>query len=231
MLAFLGKIEKSWPKELESRIHKGEKLDLSNIKVAAPRKTEAPKKVEKKVELPRNAEVKLEVSFSEVLKVQSKLQGTSTMHTSVNFTDISTAALGVHLPLSSFIAKATAKANQNLPPLLLPPSASDLFDEILGLPPTSPKTTRGSFSLQVTALPSASFVNSAPPPELDIIDILAGTAPITPVKKALPPIGGIAATGPNTISLVVSTVEEERARVFLKRVKGYLEKDPGSLIL
>lgn len=87
VLAFLGKIEKSWPKELESRIHKGEKLDLSNIKVAAPRKTEAPKKVEKKVELPKNAEVKLEVSFSEVLKVQSKLQGTSTMHTSVNFPD------------------------------------------------------------------------------------------------------------------------------------------------
>lgn len=235
VLAFLGKIEKSWPKELESRIHKGEKLDLSNIKIATPRKkTETPKKVEKKAELPKNAEVKLEVSFSEVLKVQSKVQGSPTTHTPEfpwRVTDVSIAALGVHLPLSSFITKATAKANQNLPPLLLPLSASDLFDEILGLPPTSLKTTRGFFTLQVTALPSASFVNSVPPPELDIIDILADTAPITPVKKALPPIGGITAAGLNTISLIVSTVEEERARVFLKRVKRYLEKDPGSLIL
>lgn len=83
VLAFLGKIQKSWPKELESRINKSEKLDLSNIKIAAPRKkAEAPKKVEK-VELPKNTEVKLEVSFNEVLKVQSKLQGTSTIHTSL----------------------------------------------------------------------------------------------------------------------------------------------------
>lgn len=80
VLAFLGKIQKNWPKELESRINKSEKLDLSNIKIAAPKKkAEAPKKVEK-VELPKNTEVKLEISFSEVLKVQSKLQGTSTIH-------------------------------------------------------------------------------------------------------------------------------------------------------
>lgn len=74
-------------------------------------------------------------------------------------------------------------------------------------------------------------MNSAPSPaELDIIDILAGTAS-TPAKKALPPTIGIAAAGPNTIILVVPTVEKERAQVFLKRVKGYLEKDPGRLIL
>lgn len=80
VLAFLGQIEKSWPKELESRIHKGGKLDLSNIKIAAPKKAEAKKPVEeKKVEVPRDTELKLEVSFSEVLKVQSKLQGTSTI--------------------------------------------------------------------------------------------------------------------------------------------------------
>lgn len=82
MLAFLGKIQKSWPKELEGRIHKSGKLDLSNIKAAAPRKkAETPKNVEERVELPKNAEVKVEVSFSEVLKVQSKLQGTSTIRT------------------------------------------------------------------------------------------------------------------------------------------------------
>lgn len=82
VLAFLGKIQKSWPKELEGRIHKSGKLDLSNIKAAAPRKkAETPKNVEERVELPKNAEVKVEVSFSEVLKVQSKLQGTSTICT------------------------------------------------------------------------------------------------------------------------------------------------------
>lgn len=234
VLAFLGKIEKSWPKELESRIHKGEKLDLSNIRIAAPRKkAEAPKKAEEKVVLPKNAEVKLEVSFSEVLKTQSKLQGTSMTHASLSFPrgtiDIPTAALGIHLPLSSFIAKATAKANKNLPPSLLPPNASDLFDEILGISPASPKTTRGSFTPQVTALPSASPTSSAPLAELDIIDILAGIAPAP--KKALPLTTGITVVGPNVISLVVPTVEEERARVFLERFKVYLEKNPGNLIL
>lgn len=75
-------------------------------------------------------------------------------------------------------------------------------------------------------------MSSAPPPpaELDIIDILAGTAS-TPAKKALPPTVEMTVAGPNTISLVVSAVEKERAQVFLKRVKDYLEKDPGRLIL
>lgn len=81
VLAFLGTIEKGWPKELGSRIAKGGKLDLSNIKIAPPKKKEpAPKKTveKKKVEAPRDSELKLEVSFSEVLKVQSKLQGIPT---------------------------------------------------------------------------------------------------------------------------------------------------------
>lgn len=80
MLAFLGQIDKNWPKELESRIHKGGKLDLSNIKIAAPKKAEKKPAEEKKVEVQRDAELKLEISFSEVLKVQSKLQGASAIH-------------------------------------------------------------------------------------------------------------------------------------------------------
>ncbi|KAI5845139.1 hypothetical protein DFP73DRAFT_573149 [Morchella snyderi] len=218
VLAFLGTIEKGWPKELGSRIAKGGKLDLSNIKIAPPKKKEpAPKKtVEKKVEVPRDSELKLEVSFSEVLKVQSKLQAT----------------LGVHLPLSSFITKATEKANQNLPPSPLPPTAAELFDEILGLPSSgTPKTSRGTFTPQITALPSATFIGSTPSAELDIIDILAGATAPTPTKKALPPHSGIAATEPNVLSLVVPSIEEVRAKVFLEKVKGYLEKDPGSLVL
>lgn len=74
-------------------------------------------------------------------------------------------------------------------------------------------------------------MGSVLPTELDIIDILAGTATPIPAKKMLPPHSGIAATGPNVLSLKVPTIEEARAKVFLERVKDYLEKDPGSLVL
>lgn len=107
VLAYLGRIDKSWPKELESRIEKGEKLDLSNIKIAAPKKGAEPKKaVEQKVEVPRDSELKLEVSFSEVLKVQSKLQGMS-------------AQIPLHLPfciLNQRIIDICKNSNPRCPP-------------------------------------------------------------------------------------------------------------------
>lgn len=141
MLAFLGKIEKSWPKELETRIHKGGKLDLSNIKIAAPRKkVEVSKKVEKKVELPKNAEVKLEVSFSEVLKVQGKLQGTSTMHISLDF------LLGGSLKFQQQPSASTSPSH-------------------LSSPKPSPKPTRTSLPCFFPPVhPTSSTRSSASPP-------------------------------------------------------------------
>ncbi|RPB04827.1 hypothetical protein L873DRAFT_1798646 [Choiromyces venosus 120613-1] len=212
VLAYLGRINKTYPKELEGRIHKLGKLDLSNIKIAPPKKDagKATKQAaEKKPIVYEEKELKLEVSFGEVLKVQNKLQ----------------AALGVHLPLSSFINKATTKANHSLPPVA---SASDIFDELLNLPSTTFSSRPAKFQPKITA--SSPPPQQSPAADADILDILTGAAPATtPAIKRTP---GIAATDPNVISLTVKGAkEEERGRLFLEKVKGYLEKDPGGLVL
>ncbi|PWW77079.1 hypothetical protein C7212DRAFT_278388 [Tuber magnatum] len=210
ILAYLGRISKAHLRELEGRIHKLEKLDLSNIKIAPPKKDvgKSAKQATEKPVVDEEKELKLEVSFGEVLKVQNKLQS----------------ALGIHLPLSTFISKATTRANHSLPPVS---SASDIFDELLNLPYTTPPRP-AKFQPKITALP-------IPPPHsptagADILDILTGAAPATTpaVKRTL----GIAASGPNVISLTVkSAKEEESGRLFLEKLKGFLENDPGELVL
>ncbi|KAG0138649.1 hypothetical protein HOY82DRAFT_475914 [Tuber indicum] len=201
ILAYLGRANKSYLKDLEGRIHKLEKLDLSNIKIAPPKKEvgESAKQVVEKGPV---------VSFGEVLKVQDKLQE----------------VLGLHMPLSTFINKATTRANHSLPSMS---SASDILDELLNLPSTT-SSRPAKFQPKISA-------SSPPPPHspargVDILDMLTGAVPATTpaVKRTL----GIVATGPNVISLTVKGVEEEeRGKLFLEKVKGFLERDPGKLVL
>ncbi|CUS12239.1 unnamed protein product [Tuber aestivum] len=210
ILAHLGRINKAHPRELEERIHKLQKLDLSNIKIAPPKKDvgESAKKATEKLDVDRERELKLEVSFGEVLKAQNKLQ----------------AALGIHLPLSTFISKATTRANHSLPPVA---SASDILDELLNLPSMA-SSRPAKFQPAITALPLPS--PRSPTASADILDMLTGAASATTpaVKRTL----GIAATGPNVISLTVkSAEEEERGRLFLEKLKSFLEKDPVGLVL
>ena len=84
VLAYLGIINEAHIKELEGRIHKLEKLDLSNIKIASPKKdvAEKAKQAEKKPAVDEETELKLEVSFGEVLKAQNKFQ--SNFHPSLS---------------------------------------------------------------------------------------------------------------------------------------------------
>ncbi|KAL7268873.1 pyridoxine biosynthesis protein [Rhizina undulata] len=210
VLAYLGRIEKAYPKELEGRIDKLGKLDLSNIKVAVPKKVEP--KQEKKAEAKKVAEekkeseVRVEISLSEVSKIRIKLQ-----------------EQGRDLPLSAIIASAAAKANFNLPPSTLPPSTSELFDQILGARKPS-KRTVGRFAPQITSI--------IPPPaskqKLDIIDILAGSK-----ASARPPKvrAGPSEVGTNVFSLKVPVQEEKRASIFLQSLKEQLEKGPQELVL
>ncbi|KAG0643916.1 hypothetical protein HOY80DRAFT_1133470 [Tuber brumale] len=211
ILAYLGRANKAYLKELEGRIHKLEKLDLSNIKIAPPKKDvgeSAKQVVEKGSFIDEEKELKLEVSFGEVLKVQDKLQ----------------VALGLHFPLSTFISKATTRANHSLPPVS---SASDILDELLNLPSTT-SSRPAKFQPKITA-------SSPPPPhpptmDADILDMLTGAVPAT--TPAIKRTVGIVATGPNVISLTVKGAEEEeRGRLFLEKVKGFLERDPGGLVL
>ncbi|KAL2019668.1 hypothetical protein VTK56DRAFT_9287 [Thermocarpiscus australiensis] len=231
VLAFLGKINAKTPTEIASRFHKASHLDLSNIKV----KPHDAKKAAKEAAVapppappaPVKSLVTIPVSLSAVVEVQKKIQD----------------SLGVFLPLSTFIARATEVANDELPlPANYQPTADELFNQVLGLDKVGggSKASRGSYIPQIAALPPASsalFPSRAPSAATkkgsDIIDILAGPAKPkqTPsVGKKTPVLPG-ASTGPNVFSLQVPKAEERRARVFLERVKLVLEKEPGRLVL
>ena len=224
VLAYLGSVSASYPTELAARIEKLTHLDLSNIHLAAP--APAPKLekaaesvpkavVENRVAAP--IEVAVPISMKAVAEVQKRIQST----------------LGVFMPLSTFIARATDVANEDLPgSKTQPPTADELFNQVLGLDKVSrPHSVRGNFLPQITALPS--FAPKAPKlsgRNLDIIDILSGkTGSSLSSSSAKPPAG--LSNSVNVFSLKVPKGDEKRAQIFLGRVKSVLEEEPGRLVL
>jgi hypothetical protein len=161
------------------------------------------------------------VNLSEVTKVQQRIER----------------ELGTFMPLSTFIARATDIANDDLPlSRNAKPTQEDLFNQILGLDNLVPSTGRGSFTPQVNALPMAASPKPKAGPTKtggDIIDILTNNA----VRKALvsrsgtPVVAHSASAATNVISVTVPAGDERRGRLFLGRVKAYLESEPGRLIL
>lgn len=217
VLAYIGKIEGSYAFEVAERLKKLSHLDLSNIKVAAP-KEKAPAKpaVQKEApaiveELP--VELTLSISLKAVYDCQKRVQE----------------SIGVFLPVSTFIARASELANDDLPrSKVSKPSADELFNAVLGLDKVAGKSSRGSFVPQVTALPPVKFVTAAPK-KLDILDILAGKkstkAPAysATVPKSVAPV--------NVFSVTVPKGDEGRGYAFLERVKTVLEAEPGRLVV
>ncbi|KAI0180469.1 pyruvate dehydrogenase protein x component [Hypoxylon sp. FL1284] len=218
VLAYLGKVPANRPEEIRARFDHNSHLDLSNIKIAAPK---VPKKAEKEVAempIPEDLLVSLPISLATVIEVQKKMEAT----------------LDTFVPLSTFIARATELANDELPlPSNYKPTADELFNQVLGLDKASPKGSRGYYLPQIAALPSPSFTGVAPKPKakVDIIDFLSGSAkkPAPRVQKAGPHSG--ISTGSNIFSLTVPKTEEQRAKAFLQRVKTVLEGEPGRLVL
>lgn len=147
--------------------------------------------------------------------------------------------LGVTVPLSTFIARATDIANDDLPRSpLSKPTADELFDEVvLGASPV--KTSRGDYIPEINAIPldevesSESAKQLAKQEEEEIIDILSGKAS---KRTASPTTREPVSTGPppsalNVFSLTVPVAEEKRAKVFLDRIKTMLTVEPGRLVL
>ena len=119
VLAYIGSISSSYPTELSAKIEKLTHLDLSNIKLAAP----APKPAKAADPIPepvivQDLEVAVPISMKAVIEVQKRIQST----------------LGVFMPLSTFIARATDVANDNLPRSKTQQATADeLFNQVLGL--------------------------------------------------------------------------------------------------
>lgn len=230
VLGYLGRISSTYSSEQSTRITKLGHLDLSNVK-PAPSKAMAPSQSSKaqEQEIPEpelestDTEVAIPISLSSVISVQRRIQTT----------------LGVTLPLSTFIARATKLANDDLPrSAATKPTANELFNDVLGLKNVSAKTSRGRYMPQITALPARPFTDGAGPRrQPDVYDILTGKSSTTALTKGTPfPPPGVMAgsnTGESTNVFSVSAAkgEEKRARVFLERVKTNLQVEPGKLVL
>jgi len=234
VLAYLGKINAQTPANMSSMFQKASHLDLSNIKIAkAEPKPPAAKPTAAAAAAPAPAPpsvVKLPVSLEAVIETQRKIEK----------------KLGVFLPLSTFIERATDIANDELPLAAgAKPTADELFNQILGLDKVAPKkSSRGSYIPQIlSAIPQgtnakvyAPTTSSPARKTADIYDILSGSPKKAPAvqrqkSSAVPIYAGPSSAGPSLFSLQVPKAEEKRAKVFLERVKLVLEQEPGRLVL
>lgn len=230
VLAYLGNISASYSSDQSTRISKLAQLDLSAIQIASPKKPDstAPSStLPAKAPAPeRDTEVAVTISLKAVLEVQSRIQST----------------LGLTLPLSTFITRATKVANQRLPRAsTYTASADEIFDEILGLNTVQHKVSHGSFTPQMVALPtgpSPSSIPSSRARQRDIIDELTLARPSsrasslnsnqsTP-KLTTSPKGDTSMT---IFRVSAKKGEEKRAKVFLEHVKTILQVEPGTLVL
>ncbi|KAL3453528.1 hypothetical protein BJX65DRAFT_126337 [Aspergillus insuetus] len=216
VLAYLGLIPSDYPSSQASRIEKLAHLDLSNIKIAPPPAPPAPAAVEEPVakQIPTIG-VAISVSLATVLSVQKKLKD----------------SVGVTVPLSTFLTRATDLANDDLPrSATATPSASELFDELLGAEPV--RSSRGEYIPELNVLEVAEATGPVQTAKEDIIDFLSGATKRTP--RAVQQQAGSSYSGDsalNVFSLTVPVGEEKRARTFLERVKTLLTVEPARLVI
>jgi hypothetical protein len=210
VLAHIGDIPSSYPKEASALFSKLSHLDLSNIKPAPPPKTEekaAPAALEEEVE--EVLEVTLPIDLKPVLKLQHRLQD----------------VLGHTPELAELIHRAIDLSNSALPADSKSPSADELFDGILGVPSFT-RTSHGHFTPLVNNLAPVQIES----PVADIFDELI--SPVSrrkvPAPHSIPPLreGAI-----NDFSVTVPPEDKKRATVFLQRMKSVLEVEPGRLVL
>ena len=226
VLAYLGSIPASYSSEQSARISKLGHLDLSNIQSAPPKEAPLPPTKQSPAVTPQtdhiHSEIAVPISLSSVLSVQKRIQAT----------------LGVTLSLSTFIARATELANDELPPsAATKPTVDELFNDVLGLDKVHKGISVGHFVPQITALPGKPFTEPrAPKNQTDIYDDLTGKTVSQNKRAVTPPPAGIATESEdgkvlNVFSVTAGKGDEKRARVFLERVKTILQVEPGRLIL
>ena len=219
VLAHLGLIESTYPRKQSDRLAKLSHLDLSQIDRSTARQPEPqiPQRQES-VPLPAepDTEIAVPISLAAVKEVQLKIHN----------------ALGIDIPLETFILRATEISNYNLPRSGLPPTPDELFNEVLGLEKAHSQPSVGAFQPQIIPLAPLS-VPSAPTPKArhDIIDMLAGRPSKKQPALVHAPSASARSTSIKVFSVVVPRVEEKRGKIFLERMKTTLQVDPGRLVL
>ena len=236
VLGYLGRISSTYSSEQSKRISKLGRLDLGNVEPAIFNKmassqpsTYQTTKVPEPELVSTDTEVAIPISLSAAMSVQRRIQAT----------------LGITLPLSTFIARATELANSDLPRSAATTSTADeLFNDVLGLNDISLKTSRGSYAPQMAALPSKPCTESAGPQrQPDVYEVLTGTSPTRAslIDTGMRPAGMMAFSkteestsktdSTNVFSVSAVKGDEKRAKVFLERMKTILQVEPGSLVL
>ena len=218
VLSYLNKIPTSYSSEQSSRIQHLGHLDLSNIQPAVPKpKPAAPVEPEKTAPPPPppDTEVAVPISLTAVLATQKRMKD----------------ALGITLPLSTFIARASELANEDLPRAKgRGPTMEELYDSVVGLDSVR-RTSRGRYVPRVMPVQTENVV-VAPrkrAPE-DVIDALTGVG--APRAKRVPLAAAVApGEGTNVFSVMAKSGEERRARTYLERVKTVLESEPARVVL
>lgn len=225
ILAYLGTIPADYPAAQASRIEKLSHLDLSNIKIAAPPAPAAAPKPEaetakKAPTPPPMVSVALSIPLSAVLYTQRKIQK----------------SLGITVPLSEFLVRATDLANEALPRAKTElPSADELFDEVLGADPVTTSTGEYIPDLNAVEMEAVQAGESLPAQEQeeDLLDFLSGNVSRkSSVQTQAPaPARDDRSSAENVFSLTVPEGEEHRARAFLDRIEALLTVEPGRLVL
>lgn len=232
ILAYLGAIPADYPSAQASRIEKLSHLDLSNIKIAAPQPPPPTAKLEADTAkaaaaaaeptTPPMVSVALSIPLSTVLYAQRKIQE----------------SLGITVPLSEFLVRATDLANESLPRSKgEQPSADELFDEVvLGADPIT--TSQGGYipDLNAVEMEEAQMEElQQPAQEEDLIDFLSGNLSKKPSAASSSRLEESVRDGrssaENVFSLTVPVGEEKRARAFLDRIESLLTVEPGRLVL
>ncbi|MCJ1286635.1 pyridoxine biosynthesis protein [Xylographa opegraphella] len=225
VLAYLGTISASYPSEESARISRLEHLDLSSIKIATPPKAApSPPLVMANLapELDVDTEIAVSVSMKAVKEAQERIRN----------------VLGIDIPVENFVARAIEVSNMDLPrSKLSQPTADQLFNQVLGLDHANLGLCQGRFTPQIVALPSVGLpIRKGPTKKPDIIDILTGQHSLgsrqnssAPHSKSL--TGSTAGSAVNVFSVSASKGEEQRAKIFLDRVKTVLQVNPGRLVL
>ena len=225
VLSHLGRIKRDYSAQQSSRITKMGHLDLSNIQRAEPKpqpKTTPPPTEAPKAQPEPDLQVAVSISLDAVLATQKRVKDT----------------LGLTLPLSTFIARASAIANEGLPRAKHPPTADELYDAVLGLDKVK-KTSHGLYSPQVTALAKDPLQADSRPTGRnlkteDVIDILTGSSKTKPRSRStgIPSANGVASANSTSVfSVSAKKGEEKRTRTYLERVKSVLEAEPGRCVL
>ncbi|KAM5453938.1 pyridoxine biosynthesis protein [Microsporum audouinii] len=236
VLSYLGSIAANYPADLASQLAKNSRLDLSNIKIAAPQtpspavpapqeqsqaKEEAKSVLkEEEAESVFETKVAVPVSFSKLISVRRRIRS----------------SVGVEIPLATFVSRAADIANENLP---VQPSSkqrsSALFDEILGQRPSASAQmtfSRGDYIPEIVSPAEfyGSEVQQSPRQSADdIIYVLTGRS--SPKKRTVGRAEEADEDKETSIfSLTIPEQEEARAMAFLEKMQVLLEEEPAQLL-